>query len=147
MSKFSRVRFHLFVAWNIHAVVSSNICFLLIIVLLIHLFGFFFLVAVISIYLLFFMESSSRRCNVSTLSPMLAIPLPPSFLDTYSLSLSSLIYNALWNLIRSITSTVTNKLKLLKISYSSIEMHLANSLALNDLLIFNSFKLYVRKWF
>ena len=44
-----------------------------------------FLVVVISLSLLFFMQSSSRLIDVSTLSSILAIPLLP-FLDTYSLS-------------------------------------------------------------
>ena len=42
------------------------------------------------------MHQHSNRCiNASTLSSVLASPLPPTFLDTYSLSTSSLGYNAL----------------------------------------------------
>ena len=43
----------------------------------------------------FFYVVSSRCMDVSTLSSMLASPLPPSFLGTYSLSTSSLGCNAL----------------------------------------------------
>ena len=43
----------------------------------------------------FSMKSSSHCSDVSTLSSMLASPLPPSFLGTYSLSTSSLGCNAL----------------------------------------------------
>ena len=58
-----------------------------------------FLVAVISLPLHFSMLSSSRCNNASTLSSMLASPLPLSFLDTYSLSTSSLGCKALCVLI------------------------------------------------
>ena len=51
--------------------------------------------AVISPRLCFSMSSSSRCIDVSTLSSMLASPLPPSFLGTCSLSKSSLGCNAL----------------------------------------------------
>ena len=51
--------------------------------------------AVISLRLCFSMESSSRCIDVTTLSSMLASPLPPSFLGTYYLSTSSLGCNAL----------------------------------------------------
>ena len=44
-----------------------------------------FLIAEISHSLLFFMLSSSRRIDASTLSFMFACSLPPSFIDTYSL--------------------------------------------------------------
>ena len=43
----------------------------------------------------FFMESLSRHIDASTLSSMLARPLSSSFLDTYSLSMSSLGYKVL----------------------------------------------------
>ena len=49
-----------------------------------------FLVAVISLSPRFCILSSSRCIDESTLSSMLVSPLPPSFLDTYSLSTSSL---------------------------------------------------------
>ena len=41
------------------------------------------------------MQSSSRCIDALTLSSMLASPFPPSYLDTYSLSTSSLGCNAL----------------------------------------------------
>ena len=45
----------------------------------------------------FFYVVSSRYIDVSTLTLMLASPLPPSFVDTYSLSTSSLPYA--WSLV------------------------------------------------
>ena len=51
-----------------------------------------FLVAVL---LLFFMLFSSRRIDASMLYSMLVTPLPASFLDIYSLFISSLRRNAL----------------------------------------------------
>ena len=56
-----------------------------------------FLVAVISLSP--HLWSSSRFINASTLSSILASPLSPSFLDTYSLSTSSLGWNALYMVI------------------------------------------------
>ena len=54
-----------------------------------------FLMVVISPRSCFSMWSSSRCMDASTVSSMLASPLPPSFLDTYSLSTWSLGCNAL----------------------------------------------------
>ena len=54
-----------------------------------------FLMAIISPLSCFSMQSSSHCMDVSTLSSMLASPLPPSFLGTYSWSTSSLGCNAL----------------------------------------------------
>ena len=51
--------------------------------------------AVISPPSCFYILSSSHCIDVSTLSSVLASPLPSSFLDTYSLSTSSLECNAL----------------------------------------------------
>ena len=53
------------------------------------------MVAVINPLSYFSMLSSSRCFDASTLSSMLVSPLLPSFLDTYSLSTSSLGYHAL----------------------------------------------------
>ena len=52
-----------------------------------------FLMAVISPPSYFSMLSSSRYIDVSTLSSMLVSPLPPSFLDIYSLSTLSLLFS------------------------------------------------------
>ena len=41
-----------------------------------------------SFFVLFLMKSLSRLIDVSTLSQMVVSPLPPSFLDTYNLSMS-----------------------------------------------------------
>ena len=51
-----------------------------------------FLVAVISLFPRFSMLSSSRCIEASTLSSMLASPVPPSFLDTHSLSIIIVIF-------------------------------------------------------
>ena len=51
--------------------------------------------ALISVSLLFLIYSSSPCADTSTLSAMLANPLLPSFLDTYSRSMSFLVYKAL----------------------------------------------------
>ena len=53
------------------------------------------LAAVISLSLLFFVYSSSAWIVASTQSSMLTRPLPPFFLETYSLSVSSLGCSAL----------------------------------------------------
>ena len=68
---------------------SFRFCFLVIVVLLLFMLSVQFLVAVINLSLLFFMESSCPRIDESTLSSMLACPRP-SYLNTYSLSVSSL---------------------------------------------------------
>ena len=86
MSRSSCVRFRFFVAWKVHTVGFLSI-FLVIIVLLIRI---LFLVTVSSLSLLFVMLYSIRLITVMTLSWMLASLLPPSFLDTYSLSIWSL---------------------------------------------------------
>ena len=44
-----------------------------------------FLVSLIRFSMLFFMKSSKRIFEVSMISSMLTSPLPPSFIDTYSL--------------------------------------------------------------
>ena len=67
---------------------SSHFCFLVIVILLSIMLSVSFLMAVISPSC-FSMYSSSRCIDASTLSSMQASPLPPSFLDTYSLSTSS----------------------------------------------------------
>ena len=72
-------------------VFSSYFCFLAIVVQFIVLFYLLlFIVTVISLHLLFFIKYSRRCIDVSMLSSILASPLPPSSLDTYSLSISSL---------------------------------------------------------
>ena len=53
-------------------------------------FSVFFLIVVISLPLRLFMLSSSRCIGTSTLFSMLVSPFPPSFLNTYRLSTSSL---------------------------------------------------------
>ena len=70
---------------------SSHFCFLAIVVLLILVLFVLFLVAVISISLLFLCS----LIEVSTLSSMLADPLPPSFLEPYTLFISALGCKAL----------------------------------------------------
>ena len=67
---------------------SSRFCFLAIFVLLIFMSSVLFLVAVIRIPLSFSVLSLSRCIDALTFS-MQVSPLPPSFLDTYSLSTSS----------------------------------------------------------
>ena len=69
---------------------SSYFCFLVIVILLIIVLFMLFLVAIINLTMLFFMYSLSPCIDVSTLFSMLVSPLPPFFLDTYSLSMSSL---------------------------------------------------------
>ena len=69
---------------------SSHFWFLVIFVPLLLVFFVLFLVAVISISLRIFMLSSIRCIDESTLFKMLISPIPPFFLDTYSLSISSL---------------------------------------------------------
>ena len=70
----------------------SHFCFLVFVILLFIMSLVLFLMAVISPLSCF---SSSYCMDVSTLSSMLASPLPPSFLGTYRLSMSSLGCNAL----------------------------------------------------
>ena len=74
---------------------SSHFSFLFIVILLAIVLSVSFLMAVISPSLCFSVLSLSRCIDASTLSSMLANPLPPSILDTYSLSTSSLWYNNL----------------------------------------------------
>ena len=86
ISKFSHVRFCLFVAWNFHTVVFFfQFCFPIVLVLLMFVLSVFFLVTLISLPLHFFMLSLSHCIDTSMLSLMHTSPLPPSFLDTYSL--------------------------------------------------------------
>ena len=72
-----------------------HFCFFVIIILLIFMLSMLFLVAVISLSLLFFMYPLSQSIDISTLSSVLVCPLPPSFLNTYNLSMSSLWCKAL----------------------------------------------------
>ena len=74
---------------------SSHFCFLVFVILLFIVLSVLFLIAVISPLSCFSMLSSSRCMDVSMLSSMLTSPLHPSFLGIYSLSTSSLGYNAL----------------------------------------------------
>ena len=69
---------------------SSPFCFLVIVVLFILVLFVLFLVTLISLSLFFFMLSFGGHIDVLMLSSMLVSPLPPSFFDTYSLSMSSL---------------------------------------------------------
>ena len=69
---------------------SSHFYFLVIFVLLMFVLSVLFLVVAISLPSCFFMPSSSRCINALTLSLMPINFLPPSFLDTYSQSTSSL---------------------------------------------------------
>ena len=73
---------------------SSHFGFLIIVVLLVLVLSVMFLVAIISLSSHFCMKSSSCCIDMSSLSSMLACPLPPSFLNTYCLSTSYLGYNA-----------------------------------------------------
>ena len=73
----------------------SHFCFLVFVILLSIVLSVLFLMAVISPLSCFSMLSSSRCMDVSTLFSVLANPLSPSFLGTYSLSTSSLGCNAL----------------------------------------------------
>ena len=68
---------------------SFRFCFLVIIVLWIIILPVFFLVPVINLSLPFFMLSSSPCIDALTPSSMLVSPLPPSFLDSFRLSMSS----------------------------------------------------------
>ena len=68
---------------------TSHFCFQLIFVLLNLVLSVLFTGAVISLPPCFFMLSSNRCIDILTLSSMLEIPLP-SFLDTYSMSTSSI---------------------------------------------------------
>ena len=77
---------------------SSKFYFLVIYILLVLVLSVLFLVAVIS-FPHFSMLSLSRCIDASTLFSMLVSPLPLSFLDTYSLSTSSLGCNALYMVI------------------------------------------------
>ena len=61
---------------------------------------------VIYLSLIFFMCSSSHRINENAQSSMLASPLPPSFLDAYSLSLSSLGKNVFCIIINFLHSVI-----------------------------------------
>ena len=97
---------------------SSYFCFLVFVILLSVMLSVLFLVAVISPPSCFFMQSSSRCMDASTLSSMLASPLPPSFRDTYSPSTSSLGCNAL--------CMVISFLVLWSICLSSSLFHLRN---------------------
>ena len=95
---FSRARFRLFVAWNVHTVVL--LVFWFVSALLILLLPVMFLVAVTSLPPRFTRLSLNRSVDVSTLSWMLVSPLSLYFLDTYSLSKLSLGYKALCMIIR-----------------------------------------------
>ena len=74
---------------------SDLLCFLVIFLLLFLLLSILCQVAVISLPPRFSMLSSSHCIDASTLSSMLVSPLPPHFLDTYSLSTSSMGCKAL----------------------------------------------------
>ena len=78
---------------------SSNFCFLFTIVLLVLVLSVLSLLVVISLPLRFCKLSLNRCIDVSILSLVLASPLPSSFLDTYSLSTSSLWRNVLCRVI------------------------------------------------
>ena len=86
--------FCLFVAWNVNIIAFSYFRFVVIVVLLILMLFVSILVAVISLSLFFFYVVSSRLIDISTLFWMLTSPILP-FLDTYSLSMSSLGCNTL----------------------------------------------------
>ena len=73
----------------------SHLCFLVVVTLSSIVLSVSFLMVVISLHSYFSMLSSSRCMDASTVSSMLASPLPPSFLDTYNLSTSSLGCNVL----------------------------------------------------
>ena len=70
-----------------HAPITHGITVVLLMLVLSVLFP----VALISLPLHFFMKSSNLCIDASTLSLMLANPLPPSFLDTYSFSTSGVL--------------------------------------------------------
>ena len=71
-------------------------CLQAIVVLLIFMLHVLFLVAIISFLKIFLMLSSSPAIDVSTLFSMLASHLPASVLDSYSLSMLSLGWKALF---------------------------------------------------
>ena len=79
----------------------SHFCFQVVVIVLSIVLSVLFLMAVINPRSCFSMSSSSRCMDVSTLSSMLASPLPPSFLGAYSLSTSSLGCNVLCMVISS----------------------------------------------
>ena len=79
-----------------------------------------FLVIVISLLPLFSLKSSGHCIEASTLSSVLVSPLPPSFLDAFSLSTSSLAYKAL--------CIVISFLVLVSICLSSSLVHFKNGL-------------------
>ena len=81
----------LLVVWSGHSVgFFPHFCFLFIIILSSIVLSVSFLMAVISPPSCFPMQSSSRYIDASKLSLMPVSHLPPSFLDTYILSTSSL---------------------------------------------------------
>ena len=84
---------------RLNSCVLFHFSFLVIFVLLVLVLSVLFLVAVISLSPRFSMSSSSRCIDASTLSSMLVSPLSPFFLDTYSLSTSSLECYALYMVI------------------------------------------------
>ena len=105
MSKSSRVRFQLFVAWNVHRVV-----FLPIFVFWLFLFSWFFCcMDYFGDYnkssSALFMLYSGRCIDTSTLSWMLVSPLPPFFLGIYNMSTSSLGCKALFILMSFLFSS------------------------------------------
>ena len=73
----------------------SPFCFLVFVILLSIVLSVLFLMAVNQSSFVFFYVVFESLYRLLTLSSMLAIPLPPSFLGTYSLSTSSLVCNAL----------------------------------------------------
>ena len=79
---------------------SFHFCFLVIVVLLLFVLSMLLLVIVISSSLHFFMKLSICPIDVSKQFSMLAIPLPLPFLDTCSLSVSSLRCKSLRIIIR-----------------------------------------------
>ena len=89
---------------------SSRFCFLVIVVLLIFVICVLFLHVVINLSLFFLIWSSSLCIDESKLSSMLVSSLPPPFLVTYSLSISSpgckvlcivINFYVLWTIYRS----------------------------------------------
>ena len=79
--------------WNsdsLFSCFSSHFCFLVNAVLLVIMLLLTLLSAVSKPSLFFLMSSSSPCIDALTIFSMLLSPLSPSFLDTYSLSLSSL---------------------------------------------------------
>ena len=94
----------------------SHFCFPVVVILSLIELSLSSLMVVISPPSCFSMLSSSRCMDASTVSSMLASPLPPSFQDTYSLSTSSQGYNAL--------CMVISFLVLWSICLSSSQVHL-----------------------